>query len=183
MVADQGTLPLAQAIARQGHNPDAVLAEITAMKAMIEASGPILDSGSRSVTKTSVIQADASEQDLSISQTQKHQHCAVYAQQVGVAQLPDPVAKLGLRNSAHLVDHNARRCAEAVRVRRLDIETKQRQVRGVGRQGTDRDRIDQLKGLALNDHHRSGFSGVVRAAGNDPDVTALHRCSTTRPNQ
>jgi hypothetical protein len=55
--ADQGTMPLAQAIARQGHNPDAVLTEITAMKAKVDAFGLILDNGSRSVTKTIVIQA------------------------------------------------------------------------------------------------------------------------------
>ena len=57
MGADQGTMPLAQAIARQGHNPDAVLTEITAMKAKVDAFGLILDNGSRSVTKTIVIQA------------------------------------------------------------------------------------------------------------------------------
>ena len=34
-----GTMTLAQAISRQGHNPDAVLAEIAAMNAKIDALG------------------------------------------------------------------------------------------------------------------------------------------------
>ena len=38
-----GTMTLAQAIARQGQNPDAVLAEIAAMNAKLDALGVILD--------------------------------------------------------------------------------------------------------------------------------------------
>ena len=52
-----GTMTLAQAIARQGHNPDAVLAEIAAMNAKLDALGLILDSDPRKVTKTGVLQA------------------------------------------------------------------------------------------------------------------------------
>ena len=54
-----GTMTLAQAIARQGHNPDAVLAEIATMNAKLDALGLILDSDPRRVTKTGVMQADA----------------------------------------------------------------------------------------------------------------------------
>jgi lambda family phage portal protein len=57
-----GTMSLAQAIARQGHNPDAVLAEIAAMNAKIDALGLILDSDPRRVTKTGVMQADPAVQ-------------------------------------------------------------------------------------------------------------------------
>jgi lambda family phage portal protein len=57
-----GTMSLAQAIARQGHNPDAVLAEIAAMNAKIDALGLILDSDPRRVTKTGVMQADTTGQ-------------------------------------------------------------------------------------------------------------------------
>lgn len=53
-----GTMTLAQAIARQGHNPDAVLAEIAAMNTKLDALGLILDSDPRRVTKTGVMQAD-----------------------------------------------------------------------------------------------------------------------------
>ena len=53
-----GTMTLAQAIARQGHNPDAVLAEIAAMNAKLDALGLVLDSDPRRVTKTGVMQAD-----------------------------------------------------------------------------------------------------------------------------
>jgi capsid protein len=60
-----GTMSLAQAIARQGHNPDAVLAEIAAMNAKIDALGLILDSDPRRVTKTGVMQADATGQSNS----------------------------------------------------------------------------------------------------------------------
>jgi capsid protein len=52
-----GTMTLAQAISRQGHNPDAVLAEIAAMNARLDALGIILDSDPRRVTKTGVMQA------------------------------------------------------------------------------------------------------------------------------
>jgi capsid protein len=51
-----GTMTLAQAIARQGHNPDAVLAEIAAMNAKLDALGLVLDSDPRKVTKTGVLQ-------------------------------------------------------------------------------------------------------------------------------
>ncbi len=57
-----GTMSLAQAIARQGHNPDAVLAGIAAMNAKIDALGLILDSDPRRVTKTGVMQADPAGQ-------------------------------------------------------------------------------------------------------------------------
>jgi lambda family phage portal protein len=53
-----GTMTLAQAIARQGHNPDAVLAEIAAMNAKLDALGVVLDSDPRKVTKTGVLQAE-----------------------------------------------------------------------------------------------------------------------------
>jgi lambda family phage portal protein len=53
-----GTMTLAQAIARQGHNPDAVLAEIAAMNAKLDTLGLIFDSDPRRVTKTGVMQAD-----------------------------------------------------------------------------------------------------------------------------
>ena len=52
-----GTMTLAQAIARQGHNPEAVLAEIAAMNAKLDALGLVLDSDPRKVTKTGVLQA------------------------------------------------------------------------------------------------------------------------------
>jgi uncharacterized DUF497 family protein len=52
-----GTMSLAQAIARQGHNPDAVLAEIAAMNAKLDELGLVLDSDPRRVTKTGVMQA------------------------------------------------------------------------------------------------------------------------------
>ena len=53
-----GTTTLAQAIARQGHNPDAVLAEIAAMNAKLDALNLVLDSDPRRVTKTGILQAD-----------------------------------------------------------------------------------------------------------------------------
>lgn len=53
-----GTMTLGQAIARQGHNPDAVLAEIAAMNAKLDALGLVLDSDPRKVTKTGVQQPE-----------------------------------------------------------------------------------------------------------------------------
>jgi lambda family phage portal protein len=58
-----GTMTLAQAIARQGHNPDAVLAEIAAMNAKLDVLGLVLDSDPRKVTKTGVLQADGDASD------------------------------------------------------------------------------------------------------------------------
>jgi len=52
-----GTMTLAQAISRQGHNPEAVLTEIAAMNARLDALGLVLDSDPRRVTKTGTIQA------------------------------------------------------------------------------------------------------------------------------
>jgi lambda family phage portal protein len=56
-----GTMTLAQAIARQGHNPDAVLAEIAAMNTKIDTLGLVLDSDPRRVTKTGVMQAASTD--------------------------------------------------------------------------------------------------------------------------
>ena len=56
-----GTMTLAQAIARQGHNPDAVLAEIAAMNAKLDALGLVLDSDPRKVTKSGVLQDSMGE--------------------------------------------------------------------------------------------------------------------------
>ncbi|WP_347268394.1 phage portal protein [Paracoccus sp. (in: a-proteobacteria)] len=68
-----GTMTLAQAIARQGHNPDAVLAEIAATNARLDELGLVLDSDPRRVTKTGSAQTsdpgadpaqpDAAQQD------------------------------------------------------------------------------------------------------------------------
>jgi len=52
-----GTMTLAEAIARQGRNPDAVLAEIAATNAKLDALGIVLDSDPRRVTKTGSAQA------------------------------------------------------------------------------------------------------------------------------
>lgn len=59
-----GTMTLPQAIARQGWNPDAVLAEIAATNAKLDALGLKLDSDPRAMTKTGTIQpshADAGD--------------------------------------------------------------------------------------------------------------------------
>ncbi|MGE3711819.1 MAG: phage portal protein [Hyphomicrobiaceae bacterium] len=58
-----GTMTLGQAIARQGHNPDAVLAEIAAMNAKLDALGLVLDSDPRKVTKTGVQQSEPVSSD------------------------------------------------------------------------------------------------------------------------
>ena len=47
-----GTMTLAEVIAKQGRNPDAVLAEIAATNAKLDALGIVLDSDPRRVTKT-----------------------------------------------------------------------------------------------------------------------------------
>ena len=54
-----GTMTLAEVIARQGRNPDAVLAEIAATNAKLDALGLVLDSDPRRVTKTGSAQANA----------------------------------------------------------------------------------------------------------------------------
>lgn len=53
-----GTMTLAEAIARQGRNPDAVLAEIAATNAKLDAAGIVLDSDPRRVTKTGSAQSN-----------------------------------------------------------------------------------------------------------------------------
>lgn len=61
-----GTMTLAEAIARQGRNPDAVLAEIAATNAKLDELGIVLDTDPRRVTKTGSAQsaetADAEDQ-------------------------------------------------------------------------------------------------------------------------
>jgi len=52
-----GTMTLAEAIAQQGRNPDAVLAEIARMNELLDALGIVLDSDPRRVTKTGSAQA------------------------------------------------------------------------------------------------------------------------------
>jgi lambda family phage portal protein len=54
-----GTMTLAEAIARQGRNPDAVLAEIAATNARLDELGLVLDSDPRRVTKTGSAQSNA----------------------------------------------------------------------------------------------------------------------------
>ncbi len=51
-----GTMTLAEVIAQQGRNPDAVLAEIAATNAKLDELGLILDSDPRRVTKTGSVQ-------------------------------------------------------------------------------------------------------------------------------
>ena len=118
MVADQGTLPLAQAIARQGHNPDAVLAEITAMKAMIEASGPILDSGSRHVTRTGVMQAEPSETwDVgwrSGPDAQKDDQGSIDTEHVLIGEGSDLTAEPIPRNRDDFVRHDLRHDPQSI---------------------------------------------------------------------
>jgi len=53
-----GTMTLAEAIAMQGRNPDAVLAEIASMNAKLDELGIVLDSDPRRVTKTGVAQVN-----------------------------------------------------------------------------------------------------------------------------
>lgn len=52
-----GTMTLGQAIAKQGYNPDAMLAEIAEYNQKLDAMGIILDSDPRRATKTGVLQA------------------------------------------------------------------------------------------------------------------------------
>jgi len=59
-----GTMTLAEVIARQGRNPDAVLAEIAATNAKLDALGLVLDSDPRRVTKTGSAQtSDPADDD------------------------------------------------------------------------------------------------------------------------
>ena len=53
-----GTMTLAEVIARQGRNPDAVLAEIAATNAKLDALELALDSDPRRVTKTGSAQSN-----------------------------------------------------------------------------------------------------------------------------
>ena len=53
-----GTMTLAEVIARQGRNPDAVLAEIAATNAKLDDLGLVLDSDPRRVTKTGSAQSN-----------------------------------------------------------------------------------------------------------------------------
>ena len=50
-------MTLAEVIAKQGRNPDAVLAEIAATNAKLDALGLVLDSDPRRVTKTGSAQS------------------------------------------------------------------------------------------------------------------------------
>jgi capsid protein len=59
LVIGSVTMTLAEAIARQGSNPDAVLAEIAATNARLDALRLVLDSDPRRVTKTGSAQANA----------------------------------------------------------------------------------------------------------------------------
>ena len=52
-----GTMTLAEAISRQGRNPDAVLAEIAMTNTKLDQLGIVLDSDPRHVTKMGVAQA------------------------------------------------------------------------------------------------------------------------------
>jgi capsid protein len=58
-----GTMTLAEAIARQGRNPDAVLAEIAATNAKLDELGLVLDSDPRRVTKTGSAQSSDAATD------------------------------------------------------------------------------------------------------------------------
>ncbi|MEC7258911.1 MAG: phage portal protein, partial [Pseudomonadota bacterium] len=61
-----GTMTLAEVIARQGRNPDAVLSEIAATNAKLDALGLVLDSDPRRVTKTGSAQSrDAGDDQAS----------------------------------------------------------------------------------------------------------------------
>jgi capsid protein len=51
-------MTLAEVIAKQGRNPDAVLAEIAATNAKLDALGLVLDSDPRRVTKTGSAQTN-----------------------------------------------------------------------------------------------------------------------------
>jgi lambda family phage portal protein len=59
-----GTMTLAEVIARQGRNPDAVLAEIAATNAKLDTLGLVLDSDPRRVTKTGSAQTSDVGTDL-----------------------------------------------------------------------------------------------------------------------
>jgi capsid protein len=61
-----GTMTLAEVIARQGRNPDAVLAEIAATNAKLDALGLVLDSDPRRVTKTGSAQSTDGASDPAI---------------------------------------------------------------------------------------------------------------------
>jgi capsid protein len=56
-------MTLAEVIARQGRNPDAVLAEIAASNAKLDTLGLVLDSDPRRVTKTGSAQSNDGASD------------------------------------------------------------------------------------------------------------------------
>lgn len=58
-----GTMTLAEVIARQGRNPDAVLGEIAATNAKLDALGLVLDSNPRRVIKTGSAQTSDPSND------------------------------------------------------------------------------------------------------------------------
>jgi lambda family phage portal protein len=64
-----GTMTLAEVIAKQGRNPDAVLAEIAATNAKLDALGLVLDSDPRRVTKTGSAQSSDPANDPATDDT------------------------------------------------------------------------------------------------------------------
>lgn len=99
---------------------------------------------------------------------------AVQPHQVLGRQLAKASTELPPWDCHELVDHEPACPAQAVAFARLDGEPKERGIGRISREGADRYGSRPVEPVVLEDHRRPRLAGVFRAAGDCPDLAALH---------
>lgn len=106
--------------------------------------------------------------------SQKDENRSVEAYHILIVESPDARAELCLGDRCELVYHHAARRAQPIPFVWLDKNAEKGCLRGIGREGTNRDRLGCVEAVVLNDHRRARFARVILSTADRPDLAAPH---------
>src|ERR1700737_2785521 len=105
--------------------------------------------------------------------TEEHENSTIQSHDVLIGKPAQIAADPRLSNRRDFVRHQAAGRAQSVSLARLDRQTEQRGVRGIGGERANRDRICHIEAVVLQDHGGTRLAGIASGTGKGPYHPAL----------
>ena len=110
----------------------------------------------------------------SIRQTEEHNKGTVDAHEVGCRQSAEALTQVGPRHRRDLVDHHLTGLVEAGDGRRIDINSSQRSLDRITREGADGNRSSGVETVVLHNDNRTRLARIGAAGSGRVDIASSH---------
>src|SRR5579872_1098234 len=108
--------------------------------------------------------------DGSVGETHEHDEGTVDAHKIGRRQAAKMITEVGPWHRGDLVDHHSTRLLEAGDGGRIHIDSSQRSIDRIGRQGADGHRCGGVETVILHDDNRTRLAGARATGGGGVDI-------------